>query len=100
MRFLAFLFICAFICTTTRAQDSSTPQNNSQQPPPKLDPAQPESGKLESQKESIIVTGVYEPIPLDEADRSVTVIPVDANQKILSNTVFDLLRLDPALDVQ
>ncbi|HLW76794.1 MAG TPA: TonB-dependent receptor [Bryobacteraceae bacterium] len=68
-----------------------------QTPPPA--PAQPAPAPP-IQKESVIVTGVYDPIPLSEADRSVTVIPVDAGQKLLSNTLFDLLRLDPALDVQ
>src|SRR5579883_736600 len=51
-------------------------------------------------KDSIVVTGVYEPIPLQEADRDVSVIQFDGIQKLLSNTVFDFLRLDPALDVQ
>ena len=51
-------------------------------------------------KESVIVTGVYQPVQLDEADRDVTVIELDALKKVLSNTLFDFLRLDPSLDVQ
>ncbi len=50
--------------------------------------------------ESIVVTGVYSPIPLDEADRAVRVLMEDDASRILSNTPFDLLRLDPSLDVQ
>ena len=94
MRFLAFLLLCA----ASRAQDSQT----AAQQPPSTQPsdAKPEPAKPQPKTESVIVTGVYEPIPLADADRSVTVIPVDTNQKLLSNTVFDLLRLDPALDVQ
>src|SRR5581483_10554547 len=71
--------VCLVICAALRAQDASTP-------PPK--------------KEVVIVTGVYEPVKLDEADRSVNVIPVDVEEKLLSNTLFDLLRLDPELDLQ
>ena len=54
----------------------------------------------EADKETVVVTGVYEPAPLQEADRDLTVIPVDTFEKLLSNTVFDLLRLDTALNVQ
>ncbi len=49
---------------------------------------------------SIVVTGVFEPIPLDEADRAIRSLPLDATQRILSATVFDYLRLDPSLDVK
>ena len=52
------------------------------------------------QQDSIVVTGVYQPVQLDEADRDVNVIQLDAMRKLLSNTLFDFLRLDPSLDVQ
>ncbi len=54
----------------------------------------------QDQKDSIIVTGVYQPVQLDEADRDVNVIELDTIRKLLSNTLFDFLRLDPELDVQ
>jgi iron complex outermembrane receptor protein len=72
MRFSFPLLLCSLAC----AQDQTKPND------------------------SVIVTGVYEPVPLEEADRAVRVIPLDANQKLLSNTLFDFLRLDPSLDVQ
>ena len=49
--------------------------------------------------ETIVVTGVYEPIAIDQVDRSVTVLPV-REQQLLSNTWVDFLRLDPSLDLQ
>ena len=52
------------------------------------------------QKETIVVTGSYEPIPIEDADRAVRAIDLDAAQKLLSNTLFDFLRTDPSLDVQ
>jgi iron complex outermembrane receptor protein len=51
-------------------------------------------------QETLVVTGVYEPIPLDEADRSVRVLMQNDADKILSATPFDFLRLDPSLDVR
>ncbi len=50
--------------------------------------------------ETVVVTGVPEPTPLDEADRDVTVLPLPGKQRPLFDTWFDLLRLDPALDLQ
>src|SRR5260370_8960519 len=53
----------------------------------------------EPKHETIVVTGVYEPIAIDEVDRSVSVLPV-REQQLLSNTWVDFLRLDPSLDLQ
>ena len=53
----------------------------------------------EPKHETIVVTGVYEPIAIDEVDRSVRVLPVKG-EELLSNTLVDFLRLDPSLDVR
>jgi iron complex outermembrane receptor protein len=50
-------------------------------------------------QESIVVTGVAEPIPLTEADRDVSVIRLPEKQRPLFDSWFDLLELDPALDL-
>src|SRR6266446_4049468 len=55
--------------------------------------------KPEPQHETVVVTGVYEPVALDEVDRSVLLLPVKG-QELLSNTWVDFLRLDPSLDVR
>jgi iron complex outermembrane receptor protein len=52
------------------------------------------------QRESIVVTGVAEPVPLAEADRDVSVVALPEQQLPLYNSWFDLLQLDPALDLQ
>ncbi len=44
------------------------------------------------------MTGAAEPVPLDEIDRSVLLLPV-RDQGLLSNTLADFLRLDPSLDL-
>jgi iron complex outermembrane receptor protein len=48
--------------------------------------------------ETVVVTGVYDPLELDEVDRSVRVLPVKS-EELLSNTWIDFLRLDSSLDL-
>lgn len=52
------------------------------------------------QQDSIVVTGTAEPVPLAEADRDVTSIQVPEQQRPLYDSWFDLLDLDPSLDLQ
>ncbi|HYA16232.1 MAG TPA: TonB-dependent receptor [Bryobacteraceae bacterium] len=52
------------------------------------------------QQESIVVTGTAEPIPLAEADRDVSSVRVPEEQRPLYDSWFDLLNLDPSLDLQ
>ncbi|HTA43202.1 MAG TPA: TonB-dependent receptor [Bryobacteraceae bacterium] len=75
MKFCFFVFLATVsLC----AQQTAAPQEN----------------------ESIIVTGTAEPIPLSEADRDVNVIPLPEKQRPLYESWFDLLNLDPALDLK
>ncbi len=50
--------------------------------------------------EVIVVTGTYEQVPLDESDRSITVVAVEREQQVLFNDLTGLLRLDPSVDLQ
>jgi iron complex outermembrane receptor protein len=50
--------------------------------------------------ETVIVTGVYEPIPLEESDRSVTVLVIAQEHDVLFNDPTGFLRLDPTVDLQ
>ena len=52
------------------------------------------------QAQSIIVTGVAQPAPLDEADRDVGVLPLPEKERPLFGSWFDLLGLDAALDLE
>ena len=52
------------------------------------------------QQDSIVVTGTAEPLPLAEADRDVSVVRLPEKQRELYNSWFDLLQLDPVLDLQ
>jgi iron complex outermembrane receptor protein len=49
--------------------------------------------------DSVVVTGTWEPLELDELDRSVTVLPV-RTEELLLNSWMDVLRLDPSLDLR
>ncbi len=48
--------------------------------------------------DTVVVTGTADPAPLEEADRSIVLLPVK-DQTLLSNTLADFLRLDPSLDL-
>ena len=53
---------------------------------------------VDSRKESVVVTGTYEPLSLEEIDRAIRVLPIRANSLLL-NTMVDALKLDPSLDL-
>lgn len=61
--------------------------------------AQPPQPQPQPQHETIVVTGTFEPLSLDEIDRAIRVLPARQNALVL-NTLVDLLRLDPSLDLQ
>lgn len=46
-----------------------------------------------------MVTGTYEPVPLEEADRSVIALPV-RDHTLAANTWLDFLRLDSSIDLR
>ena len=50
-------------------------------------------------KEVVVVTGTYEPLPLEEADRAVRSLDL-RNLSLLTNTFTDLLRLDSSVDLR
>lgn len=50
-------------------------------------------------RESVVVTGTLDPVPLEEADRSILLTPV-REQSLLFTTFADALRLDSSLDLR
>jgi iron complex outermembrane receptor protein len=50
-------------------------------------------------EETIVVTGTFAPVPLEEVDRSVATLPVRQLEPLFSTWV-DYVQLDPALDLQ
>src|SRR5690348_17212879 len=52
------------------------------------------------QHETLIVTGTYEPIPLQESDRNVDVENISPARALLANTLVDFLKLDSSVDLQ
>ena len=53
----------------------------------------------EQRRDVVVVTGTWEPVPLEEADRSVRSIDL-RDLRLVSNTFADLLRLDTSLDLR
>ena len=49
--------------------------------------------------DTVVVTGTYEPLSIEEIDRSVTLLPARV-MELLLNSLADLLQLDPSLDLQ
>jgi iron complex outermembrane receptor protein len=54
---------------------------------------------LGQQHETVVVTGTYEPLSLDEIDRALRVLPARENNLVL-NSLADLLRQDPSIDLR
>ena len=89
-------FVLFAILTPSFAQQS-TPQAASpdgQAPASKSQPAPPPKPA-----ETVLVTGTFEPIPLQETQRSVMSIDVQQAPLLFSSDV-DYLRLDPSIDLQ
>jgi iron complex outermembrane receptor protein len=55
--------------------------------------------KPEPRRDVVVVTGSFEPMPLEEADRAVRVLDV-RHLYLLANSFTDLLQLDPSLDLR
>ena len=53
----------------------------------------------EPRTETVVVTGTYEPMSLEEIDRAIRVLPARSESLVL-NTLSDLLKLDPSLDLE
>ena len=64
-----------------------------------LAPLSAEDPQAVGRRESIIVTGVFEPVPLEDADRPVTVIDAKSLE-LLSGALTDFLRLEPSVDLR
>ena len=47
----------------------------------------------------MVVTGTFEPLSLDEVDRDLLILPLH-QQELMFNTLVDLLKLDPSVDLQ
>ena len=88
-----FLGFCLLGHAQVTAPKPDCPPND---PNPSADCRKPQ---IEPRKESVVVTGTFEPLPVDSIDRSVSVI--DAREApLLYNHWVDYLQLDPSVDLQ
>ncbi len=51
-------------------------------------------------RDVVVVTGAYEPVPLEEADRAVRAIPLEQDHRALADSTAGFLRLDSSLDLR
>src|ERR1017187_10200326 len=54
--------------------------------------------QMPQQRDTVVVTGTFEPMSLEEIDRAIRVLPARC-QALMLNTLTDLLKLDPSLDL-
>ena len=59
----------------------------------------PDAATTNARRDSVTVTGTYEPAPLEEHERAVRSLPA-RELELLASTLADLLRLDAALDLR
>ena len=51
-------------------------------------------------KEAVVVTGVYEPVAIEESDRAVYRQEVRGDQALVSNSLTDFLNRDSSIDLR
>src|SRR5438309_3674559 len=49
--------------------------------------------------QTVVVTGTFEPLTLEEIDRAIRVLPA-RSQALVFNSLVDLLRVDPSIDLE
>ena len=54
----------------------------------------------EPRKDMVVVTGNYEPVPVEEADRNIRLFNVKGEPSLISNTVIDFLNQDSSIDLR
>ncbi len=59
----------------------------------------PDAAKPEPRKEVVIVTGTFDPVPLDESERTVQVFNVNGSRTLV-NSVSDYLQMDSSVDLR
>jgi iron complex outermembrane receptor protein len=62
-------------------------------------PAFASAQQMPQQRDTVVVTGTFEPMSLEEIDRAIRVLPA-RSQTLVLNTLTDLLKLDPSLDLE
>ncbi len=83
MKSLYYLLLTSSLCAQTVPSGQTEPAGTTAQ----------------LRKDAIVVTGSYQPIPLDEADRAIDQVPI-RSQSLLFQSVVDALKLDPSLDLR
>ena len=68
--------------------------------PTQRQPAAPGQLPSEPRREVVVVTGTFEPVPLEESDRAVDRVAWTADEHVLANTPVDVLQLLPWLDLR
>jgi iron complex outermembrane receptor protein len=98
----SWVLACALLIAaqSLKAQQESAPATKPPRTSPVTNtPAAAKTPPVTKPKETIVVTGVYQPVPLGEVDRPITQIDVRSNA-LVTNSLEDFLRLDSSVDLQ
>jgi len=82
-----------------RSQEAQSQAGQSQSQPSPTASADRENQKIPARKETVAVTGTFIPEPVQNIDRSITVIDT-REQPLLYTHWVDYLQLDPSIDLQ
>ncbi|MCW5964522.1 MAG: TonB-dependent receptor [Bryobacterales bacterium] len=102
---LGFVLLCvsAGASAQTGSSSSSTPISQSSAADSPHPPAAQTNANAPPvpapRKETVVVTGFFEAIPLEESERAITVLDI-TEAPLLFNTTADYLKLDPSLDLR
>lgn len=94
LRLAAAVALCVIWCTAQEATNSPA-----QNPPASPGESDVTAGSIPPLKQTVVVTGTFEPVPLEEADRDVEVIDVNQS-RLLFNSIPDYLSLDSSVDLE
>ena len=84
---------------TPRSAEGTAPPSESQTTAPNTPSSNCEDKKIPARQETVVVTGTFAPVPVEEVDRAVSVI--DAREyPVLYSYGVEYLQLDPSVDLQ
>jgi outer membrane cobalamin receptor len=91
---LSLVFIVSSSASVWAQTSDGSSQDDAKAPDKK-----PSTKKVATKTESVIVTGTYAPVPVEDIDRSVSIADVRGNSNLYQHWI-DLLAINPSVDIQ
>ncbi len=91
------MLLCALGCQILNAQEASVSPCTKEPCPEKDQAVLPK--KVEPRKDSIVVTGTFDPVQINEVDRAVSQLPV-RDTSVLHRSAIEYLQVEPSVDLR